>query len=69
MFYRVFRAGREGEGRDFPFHQRKRRLKTGEESRARFSKVPKLFRRISGDIIFFVSSKRRRFEARNFVVI
>ena len=36
---------------------------------ARFSKVPKLFGRISGDIIVFVSSKRRRFEARNFAVI
>ena len=34
-----------------------------------FSKVPKLFGRISGDIILFVSSKRRRFEARNFAVI
>ena len=36
---------------------------------ARFSKVPKLFGRISGDIILFVSSKRRRLEARNFAVI
>ena len=35
---------------------------------ARFSKVPKLFGRISGDIILFVSSKRRRLEARNFAV-
>ena len=34
-----------------------------------FSKVPKLFGRISGDIILFVSSKRRRLEARNFTVI
>ena len=34
-----------------------------------FSKVPKLFGRISGDIIPFVSSKRRRLEARNFAVI
>ena len=34
-----------------------------------FSKVPKLFGRISGDIILFVSSKRRRLEARNFVII
>ena len=34
-----------------------------------FSKVPKLFGRISGDIILFVSSKRRRLEARNFAVI
>ena len=33
-----------------------------------FSKVPKLFGPISGDIIFFVSSKRRRLEARNFTV-
>ena len=36
---------------------------------ARFSKAPKLFGRISGDIILFVSSKRRRLEARNFAVI
>ena len=36
---------------------------------ARFSKVPKLFRRISGDMILFVSSKRRRLEERNFAVI
>ena len=35
---------------------------------ARFSKVPKLFGRISGDIILVVSSKRRRPEARNFAV-
>ena len=34
-----------------------------------FSKVPKLFGRISGDIILFVSSKRRRLEARYFAVI
>jgi len=34
-----------------------------------FSKVPKLFGPISGDIILFVSSKRRRLEARNFTVI
>ena len=34
-----------------------------------FSKVPKHFERISGDIILFVSSKRRRLEARNFAVI
>ena len=34
-----------------------------------FSKVPKLFGRISADIILFVSSKRRRLEARNFAVI
>ena len=32
----------------------------------RFSKIPKLFERILGDI---VSSKRRRLEARNFAVI
>ena len=38
-------------------------------SGARFSKVPKLFGRISGDIILFVSSKRRRREARNIAVI
>ena len=37
--------------------------------RARFSKVPRLFERISGDIILFVSSKRRRLEKRNFAVI
>ena len=36
---------------------------------ARFSKVPRLFGRISGDIILFVSSKRRRLEARNIAVI
>ena len=34
-----------------------------------FSKVPKHFGRISGDIILFVSSKRRRLEARHFAVI
>ena len=34
-----------------------------------FSKVPKLFGRISGVMILFVSSKRRRLEARNFAVI
>ena len=34
-----------------------------------FSKVPKLFGRISGDTILFVSSKRRGLEARNFAVI
>ena len=33
------------------------------------SKVPKLFELISGDIILFVSSKRRRLEARNFAII
>ena len=36
---------------------------------ARFSKVPRLFGRISGDIILFVSSKRRCTEARNFADI
>ena len=36
---------------------------------ARFSKVPKLFGRISGGLILFVPSKRRRLEARNFAVI
>ena len=36
---------------------------------ARFSKVPKPFGRILGDIINFVSSKRKRLEARNFAVI
>ena len=36
---------------------------------ARFSKVPKLFGHISGDIILFVSSKRRRLEARKFAFI
>ena len=34
-----------------------------------FLKVPKLFGRISGRLILFVSSKRRRLEARNFAVI
>ena len=34
-----------------------------------FSKVPKLFGRISGDIILFVSSKQKRLETRNFAVI
>ena len=33
-----------------------------------FSKVPKLFKCISGDIILFVSSKGRRLEAQNFAV-
>ena len=36
---------------------------------ARFLKVPRLFGRISGDIILFVSSKRRCPEARNFADI
>ena len=35
----------------------------------RFSKVRKLFGRISGDIFLFVSSKRRRLKVRNFAVI
>ena len=34
-----------------------------------FSEVPRLFGRISGDIILFVSSKWMRLEARNFSVI
>ena len=38
-------------------------------SGARFSKGPKLFGRISGDLILFVSSKRRGLEARNFAII
>ena len=41
------------------------RMKPG----ACFSKVPKLFGRISGDIILFISSKRWRLEARNLAVI
>ena len=36
---------------------------------ARSSKFQKLFGRISGNRILFVSSKRRRLEARNFAVI
>ena len=36
---------------------------------ARFSKVSQLFGRISGGIIHFVSSTRRRLEAGNFAVI
>ena len=35
----------------------------------RFSNVPKLFGCISGNIILFVSSKRRHLEARNIPVI
>ena len=31
----------------------------------RFSKVPKIIGRVSGDIILFASSKRRRLETRN----
>ena len=38
-------------------------------TRARFSKVPKRFGCSSSDLIFFVSSKQRRLEARNFAVI
>ena len=34
-----------------------------------FSKVPKLFERISVDIILYESSKRRRLEARNLAVV
>ena len=34
-----------------------------------FLESPETFRAYSGDIILFVSSKRRRFEARNFAVI
>ena len=34
-----------------------------------FSKVPRFFGRISGDIILFISSKLRCLEARNFAVI
>ena len=34
-----------------------------------FSKVPKIFGLISGDIILFVSAKRRRLEARNSAVV
>ena len=34
-----------------------------------FSKVPRLFGLISGDIILFVSAKRRRVEAWNFAVV
>ena len=40
-----------------------------QRSGARFSKVPILFGHVSGDIILFVSSKRRRLETRNFAVI
>ena len=36
---------------------------------ARFSKVLKLFGHISGEIILFVCSKRRRLQARNFGVV
>ena len=36
---------------------------------SRFSKVPKVCRRISGDIILFVSSERRHLGTRDFAVI
>ena len=36
---------------------------------APYSKVPRLFGRISVDTILFVSSKRRRLESRNFTII
>ena len=38
-------------------------------SGACFSKVPKLFGPISGDIILFVSVQRRRLKARNFAIV
>ena len=44
------------------------RIGVGLNSGACFSKVPNLLGRISGDIILFVSSKRRRLEAQNFAV-
>ena len=37
-------------------------------ARVHFSKVAKLFGRISGDIVLFVSSNRGRLEASNFAV-
>ena len=40
-----------------------------EQSRGLFLESLETFRAYSGDIILFVSSKRRRFEARNFAVI
>ena len=43
-------------------------LKCGNNSGARFSNAPRLVERILGDITPFVSSKRRRLEARNFSV-
>ena len=51
------------------FNQGMRLLRRHFSPGACFSKVPKLFGRISGDIILFVSSKRRRLEARNFAII
>ena len=44
-------------------------LSTDYSSGACFSEVPKLFGRILGDIILFVSSKQRRVDARNFAFI
>ena len=41
----------------------------GLEAWGLFLESPETFRAYSGDIILFVSSKRRRFEARNFAVI
>ena len=38
-------------------------------TRGPFLESPETFRAYSGDIILFVSSKRRRLEARNFAVI
>ena len=40
-----------------------------QEPGARFSKVPRLFGRISGDTVLFVSSKRGCLAARNFALI
>ena len=37
--------------------------------RTRFSKVPKLFGRISGDITLFVSPKQRRLQSQNLTVL
>ena len=51
-----------------PFHILKL-IRIFKETGACLSKVPKRFGRISRDIILFVSSKRRRLEARNFAVI
>ena len=47
------------------YRRRRSRLSCLLFSGARFSKVPKCFGRISGDIILFVSSKQRRLEAVN----
>ena len=46
-----------------------KRDKACRASGARFSKVTKLFGRISGDIIHSVSSRRKRLEAGNCAVI